>query len=97
MIHPGLENLKGHPDKDEYAAGYGALLTAIPDFDRAHYCRRVGWEEDADTEMLEPGRHNQAIAKDGEDDYSDTWGLLLDAGGDAPVNRILFDDGRTAP
>jgi hypothetical protein len=52
MIHPGLEALKGHWDKEEYAAGYRARLTAIPDFDGAHHCWRVGWE-DADTEMLE--------------------------------------------
>ena len=69
MIHPGLEALKGHWDKEEYAAGYRARLTAIPDFDGAHHCWRVGWE-DADTEILELARHNQAIAEGREDDYS---------------------------
>ena len=44
MIHPGLDALKGQWDKHEYAAGYRARLTAIPDFDGAHHCWRVGWE-----------------------------------------------------
>ena len=96
MIHPELEALKGHWDKEEYAAGYRARLTAIPDFEGAHHCWRVGWE-DADTEMLELARHNHAIAEGREDDFSDTWGLLFDAGGDARVNGIPFDDERTAP
>ena len=51
MIHPGLEALKGHWDKEEYAAGYRARLTAIPDFEGAHHCWRVGWE-DADTVLF---------------------------------------------
>ena len=55
MIHPGLEALKGHWDKEEYAAGYRARLTAIPDVEGAHHCWRVGWE-DADTELLELAR-----------------------------------------
>lgn len=62
MIHPELEAPKGHWDKEEYAAGYRARLTAIPDFEGAHHCWRVGWE-DADTEMLELARHNHAIAE----------------------------------
>ena len=66
MIHPGLEALKGHWDKEEYAAGYRARLTAIPNFDGAHHCWRVGWE-DADTEMLELAHHNHAIAEGRED------------------------------
>jgi hypothetical protein len=96
MNHPGLEALMGQWDKAEYAAGYRARLSAIPDFDGAHHCWRVGWE-DADTEMLELARHKQAVAEGREDDYPDTWGLLFDAGGDARVNGIPFDDQRTAP
>jgi len=88
--------LKGHWDRSEYAAGYRARFTAIPDFEGAHHCWRVGWE-DADTEVLELARHNQAIAEGREDDYSDTWGLLFDAGGDARVNGIPFSEERTAP
>ena len=56
----------------------------------------LSWE-DADTEMLELARHNHAIAEGREDDYSDTWGLLFDAGGDARVNGIPFAEERTAP
>jgi hypothetical protein len=96
MIHPGLATLKGDWDRSEYAAGYRARLTAIPDFEGAHHCWRVGWE-DADTEVLEPARHKQAIAEGGEDDYSDTWGLLFDACGDGRVNGIPFSEERTAP
>jgi hypothetical protein len=96
MIHPGFEVLKGHWDKEEYAAGYRARLTAIPDFEGAHHCWRVGWE-DADTEVLELARHNRVIAEGREDDYSDTWSLLFDAGGDARMNGIPFAEERTAP
>ena len=96
MIHPGPAALNGHWNKDKYAAGYRARLTAIPDIDGAHHCWRVGWE-DADTEMLELARHRKALAEGGEDDYPETWGLLFDAGGDARVNGIPFDDERTAP
>jgi len=34
---------------------------------------------------------------DPEYDFPGTWGLLFDAGGDARVNGIPFDEGRTAP
>jgi hypothetical protein len=95
MIHPGMEALKGHWDNEEYAAGYRARFTAIPDFEGAHHCWRVGWE-DADTEVLELARHNQVIADGREDDYSDTCGLLFDAGSDARVNGIHFSEERTA-
>ncbi len=96
MNHPELEALKGHWDKEEYAAGYRARLTAIPDFEGAHHCWRVGWE-DADTEMLEHVRHKKVIVEGREDDYPDTWGLLFDVGGDARMNGIAFDGERTAP
>ena len=65
MIHPGFEVLKGHWDKEEYAAGYRARLTAIPDFEGAHHCWRVGWE-DADTEVLELARHNRSSQRAGK-------------------------------
>jgi hypothetical protein len=40
---------------------------------------------------------NHAIAEGREDEYSHTWGLLCDAGGDARVNGIPFSEERTAP
>ena len=43
------------------------------------------------------GRHNRTIAEGREDDYSNTWSLLFDAGGDARVNGIPFAEERTAP
>jgi hypothetical protein len=96
VIHPGLEALKGHWDKAEYAAGYRARFTAIPDSEEAHPCWRVGWE-DADTELLESARHRRSIEEGREDDYSGTWGVLFDAGGAARVNGVPFDEERTAP
>jgi hypothetical protein len=93
MIHPELAALNGPWDKYEYAAGYRARLTAIPDFDGAHHCWRASVGK---TEMLELARHRKALAEGREDDYPETWGLLFDAGGDARVNGIPFDDERTA-
>jgi hypothetical protein len=37
MIDPGLDALKGHWDKEDYAARYRARLTAIPDFERLEH------------------------------------------------------------
>jgi hypothetical protein len=96
MIHPGLAAFNELWNKDEYAAGYRARLTATPDFDGAHHCWRVGCE-DADTEMRALARHRKTQAEGGEDDYPETWDLLFDAGGDARVNGIPFDDERSAP
>ena len=48
-------------------------------------------------EVLELARQNRAIAEGREDDYSDTWSLLFDAGGDARMNGIPFAEERTAP
>jgi hypothetical protein len=96
MIHSGLEALKGHWDKEEYAAGYRARFSSIPDSEEAHHCGRVGWE-DADTELLESARHSRTIADGREDEYADTWGQLFDAGGDARANGIPFDEERTSP
>jgi hypothetical protein len=95
MIHSGLASLEGHWDRTKYAAGYRARFSSIPASAAAHHCWRVGWE-DADTEVLELARHKQAIAEGREDAYSETWGLLVDAGGDARVNGIAFDEDRTA-
>ena len=95
MIHPELAELKTW-ERSEYAAGYGARLSAIPKPETAHYCWRVGWD-DADTELLAAQRHKKVPAEGGEDDFATTWGVLFDAGGDARVNGIPFDRGRTQP
>ncbi len=81
---------------DEYAAGYRARLSATPNSEQASRCWCCGWE-DADTEVLEAARHRRVLAEDGEDQYSDTWGLLLDAGRSARANGISFDEGWTKP
>jgi len=96
MMHPGFAALNGRWDTAEYAAGFRARFAAIPGSEQAHHCWRVGWE-DADTELLESSRHSRIVAEGREDDYRDTWSLLLDAGGDARGNGIPFDDERTAP
>jgi hypothetical protein len=96
MIHSRLEALNGLWDKEEYAAGYRARSSAIPDSEAAHHCWRTGWEG-ADTELLESARHNRILAEGREDDYADTWGLLFDAGGAARANGIPFDEERTSP
>jgi hypothetical protein len=95
MIHTGLRTLP-HWDKGEYAAGYRARLSEIPNVDSAHHCWQCGWE-DADTEVLESVRHRAVLESGREDNFSETWGLLFDAGGDARVNGISFDESRTLP
>jgi hypothetical protein len=65
MIHSGRASLKGDSDRSEYAEGYRARLTAIPDYEGAHHYWRVGWE-DTDTEVLELACHKQAIAAAGK-------------------------------
>ncbi len=44
MMHPGLAALKGRWNKAEYAAGFRARFSAIPDSEQAHHCWRVGWK-----------------------------------------------------
>ena len=53
--------------------------------------------EDADTEAIELARHSQVLAEGREDDYPEAWGLPFDAGRDARVNGVPFDEGRTEP
>ena len=86
----------GSRDREEYAAGYRARLTAIADSEARHPCWRLGWD-DADTELLEQARHDRVVAEGREDDYPDTWNLLFDAGSEARRNGVFFDEGRTAP
>jgi hypothetical protein len=63
MIHPGLAALK-HWDREEYAPGYRARFSEIPDSD-THHCWRCGWE-DADTEALESARIRKRWLKAGK-------------------------------
>ena len=95
MIHPGLAALK-HWDKEEYAAGYRARFSEIPDSETAHHCWRCGWE-DADTEALESARHKQASAEGREYQFEDTWGNLFDSGEEARANGVPFEEERTEP
>ncbi len=95
MIHPGLAALK-HWDKEEYAAGYRARFSEIPDSEAAHHCWRCGWE-DADTEALESARHKQASAEGREYRFEETWGNLFDSREEARANGVPFDEDRTEP
>ena len=81
MIHPGLAALIEW-DREEYAAGYRARFSDIPDSEAAHHCWRCGWE-DADTEALESARHKKALLEGRPDRFEDTWGNLFDTGEDA--------------
>ena len=95
MIHPSLAALK-HWDKEEYAAGYRARFSQIPDSEAANHCWRCGWE-DADTEALESARHKQASAEGREYHFEETWGNLFDSGEEARANGVPFEDERTEP
>jgi hypothetical protein len=95
MMHPGLAALK-HWDREEYAAGYRARFSDIPDFETSHPCWRCGWE-DADTEVLESARHRKALAEGREDHFENTWGNLCDSGEEARANGIPFEEERTEP
>jgi hypothetical protein len=92
LIHPGLATWKS----DEYAAGFEARLKEIPAPEAAPHAWLCGWE-DADTDLAESARHRKILAAGGKDDHSDVWWLLFDAGGDARVNGVAFDAGRTDP
>ena len=96
MIHRDSEALQGHWDKEEYAAGYRARFSAIPDSEEAHPFWRVGGQ-DADTELLESTRHSRILAEGREESTRTPGGCSLDAGGDARANGILFDEARTSP
>ena len=74
MIHPGLAALT-YWDREEYAAGYGARFSEIPDSEAAHHCWRCGWE-DADTEALESARHKKVLAE-GREDHLKTPGAIF--------------------
>jgi hypothetical protein len=95
MIHPGFEALKGHWDKEEYAAGYRRAL--LPSRTLKEHITAGALVGKMPIQVLELARHNRVIAEGREDDYSDTWSLLFDAGGDSRMNGIPFAEERTAP
>ncbi|MGA3010501.1 MAG: hypothetical protein ABSD72_09590 [Terracidiphilus sp.] len=91
-IHPGLTTWNG----TDYAAGFRARLEEVSSAKNQPHSWQCGWE-DAHRELLASDKHEQRLACGEYDDYGETWGLLFDAGGDARVNGIAFDERRTQP
>jgi hypothetical protein len=91
-IHPGLTTWNG----TDYAAGFRARLEKASSSKNQPHSWQCGWE-DAHLELLASDKHEQRLACGESDDYGETWGLLFDAGGDARVNGITFDERRTQP
>jgi hypothetical protein len=83
-------------NRADYAAGFRARLDQVPSSKNQSHSWQCGWE-DAHLELLASEKHDQMLADGGCDDYGETWGLLFDAGGDARVNGIAFDERRTQP
>lgn len=92
QIHPGVGTWNGA----DYAAGFRARLAEIPAPETPRHAWQCGWE-DADTDLVESARHHRVLTEGGADDYGEAWGALFDAGGDARVNGIEFDERRTDP
>jgi hypothetical protein len=91
-VHPGLTTWNGA----DYAAGFHARLEKVPSSKNQSHSWQCGWE-DANVELLASDHHEQKIADGESDDYGESWGLLFDAGGDARVNGIAFDEQRAQP
>jgi hypothetical protein len=91
-IHPGLAIWNGA----DYAAGFRARMATIPASDAAPHSWQCGWE-DADTDLRESARHDRVVTTGRTDDYGESWFTLFDAGGDARVHGIEFDESRTDP
>jgi len=81
---------------EEYSFGYRARLAGMLLLDGATLAWRCGWE-DADTDRLELARHRKVVGEGLEDSYEATWGVLFDAGRQARLHGIGFDEGRTRP
>jgi hypothetical protein len=92
LIHPELTTWNGA----DYAAGFHARLAEISASETVPHAWQCGWE-DADTDLQESARHRRVLAQGGTDDYEESWWTLFDAGGDARVNGIEFDESRTDP
>lgn len=91
-IHRGVTTWNGA----DYAAGFRARLERVPSFKNQPHSWQCGWE-DANLELLASDKHEQKLADGRSDDYDESWWLLFDAGGDARVNGIGFDERRTQP
>jgi hypothetical protein len=81
---------------EEYSLGYRARLGGMLLLEDATLTWRCGWE-DADTDRLELARHRKVVGEGREDSYEATWGVLFDAGREARLHGIGFDEGRTRP
>jgi hypothetical protein len=91
-VHPGLTTW----NRADYAAGFRARLAEAAASETAPNAWRCGWE-DADTDVRESVRHRRVLAAGGTDDHEEAWYMLFDAGGDARVNGVEFDENRTDP
>jgi hypothetical protein len=80
----------------EYAAGFRAKIKDVPSSRNESCWWQCGWE-DANLDLFASDRHEQMLAGGNQDDYEESWGLLFDAGGDARVNGIAFDERGTQP
>ncbi len=89
-----LETMRGITT--EYGSGYRARLADIPNREEATHAWRCGWEVPT-PERLEAARQRCLIDEGLEDRFPGTWGILFDVGGDARMNGIGFDEGRTKP
>lgn len=91
-VHPGLKTWNGA----DYAEGFRARFQVVPFTKTQSHSWQCGWE-DAHRELLASDGHEQKLVEGESDDYGENWGLLFDAGGDARVNGIGFDEQRTQP
>jgi hypothetical protein len=81
---------------EEYSLGYRTRLAGMMVLEGATVAWRSGWD-DADTDRLESARHRKVVDEGLEDSYEATWGVLFDAGREARLHGIGFDEGRTQP
>ena|SRR5580692_5675235 len=91
-VHPVLKTWNGA----EYVEGFRARFQDVPSTKIQSHSWQCGWE-DAHLELLASDGHEQKVMEGESDDYGENWGLLFDAGGDARVNGIAFDERRTQP
>ncbi len=93
MIHLDVQNaMKWTPA--EYVAGYRARLHALPSPILASHSWQCGWN-DANTEALVSARHMPSQMQDGGYANIETWDLLFEAGNNARINGIVFEEGFT--